>query len=74
MHNKTLSKLARKYLSFKNKIPLAPEVNLCSELTCSHVLWSVLSLNCSLSAMNSLCVHFNSWSMITKNLVTCAHL
>ena len=56
MHNKILPKLSRKYLPYKNRIPPAPEVNLCSELTCSHFLWSVLSLNksaLSLSAINS---------------------
>ena len=58
MRNKTPPKPARKYLLFKNRIPPAPEVNLCSELAYSHVLWSVLLLNksaFSLSAINSVC-------------------
>ena len=74
MLNKTPPKVARKYLPYNNGIPPVPEVNLCLELACSHVLWSVLLLNkCtfSLSAINSLCVWFNSLSVITKNLVNC---
>ena len=77
MCDKNPPKLARKYPPYRNRIPPAPEVNLCSELACSHVLWSVLSLNksaLSLSAINSLCVRFNSLSTITKNLVTWAPL
>ena len=55
MHNKNPPKLVRKYLPYKNRIPPALEVNLCSELALSHVLWSVLSLNKSaFSAINSL--------------------
>ena len=52
-------------------------VNLCLELTCSHVLQCVQSLNksaLSLSAVNSLCVWFNSLLKITNNLATWAHL
>ena len=59
MCNKSLPKPARKYLPCKNRIPPAPEVNLCSELARSHVLWSVLLLNksaLSLSAINSVCL------------------
>ena len=77
MCHKTSPKLARKYLSYKNRIPPAPEVNLCSELARSHVLWSILLLNksaLSLSAINCLCVQFSSLSVVTKNLVTCAYL
>ena len=33
MCNKSPPKLARKYLPYKNRVPPAPEVNLCSELT-----------------------------------------
>ena len=45
MPNKSLPKLAGKDPPYKNRISLAPEVNLCSELAYSHVLWSVLLLN-----------------------------
>ena len=76
MLNKSPPKPARKYPPYKNRIPPAPEINLCLELACSHVLWSVLSLNKSgliLSAINSMCsVQF--FARITKNLVTCAYL
>ena len=75
MCNKSLTKLATKYPPCKNRIPPAPEVNLGLELACSHVLWSVLSLNKSAPSFSAInCVQFNSLSTITKNLVTCAHL
>ena len=45
MCNKNLPKLARKYLPYKNQIPLAPEVNLCLELAPSRVQWGVLLLS-----------------------------
>ena len=56
--NKSLPKLTRKDLPYKNRIPPAHEDNLCSKLARSHVLWSVLSRNksaLSLSAINSVC-------------------
>ena len=59
MLNKTPPKVARKYLPYNNGIPPVPEVNLCLELACSHVLWSVLLLNksaLSLYAINSVCL------------------
>ena len=70
MHNKSPPKLVRKDPPYKNRIPPAPEVSLCSEVARSQVLWRVLSLNksaLSLSAVNSLCVWFHSLSAITKN-------
>ena len=60
MRNKSPSKLARKDLPYKNRIPPAHEVNLCSELACSHILWSVLSLN------KSLCYKFCVFSSILR--------
>ena len=67
--NKTLPKTSQER-PYKNRIPPAPEVSLCSEVARSQVLWSVLSLSksaLSLSAVNSLCVRFHSLSSITKN-------
>ena len=58
MCSKSPPKLPRKYLPCKNRIPPVPEVNLCSEVACPHVLWSVPSLDKSavlLSAINSVC-------------------
>ena len=41
---------------WKNRIPPAPEVNLCLEFACAYVLWSVLLLNKpALSAINTVC-------------------
>ena len=77
MCNESPSKLARKYPPYKNRIPPVTEGQSVLGLTCPYVLWSVLLLNksaLSLSAINCLCVQFSSLSVVTKNLLTCAHL
>ena len=77
MRNKSRQKLARRYPPYKNRMPPAQEVSLCSESAGSHVLWSALLLHTSalsLSAVNSQCVGFRSLSVIMGNLVACTHL